>query len=182
MKVMAGVVKPDKGKIEYNGLSTRDITMVLRKPYLLHDTVFRNLVYPLKIRKIKPDKTVIEHYLEIAGLTEYRNEYAPGLSSGEQQKLALIRALIFKPKMIFIDEIFSNMDIESVAFFEDYILKLQNENPITWVFISHQLSTIRRLCEYTFFMSNGSISTSGATEELLTRSDNEELNKFLKFI
>ena len=181
MKLLAGVMMPDSGNIDYEGLVARDITMVMRKPYLLHDTVIRNLVYPLKLRNIKPDPELIEHYLEIAGLQSYRDDYALTLSGGEQQKLSLIRALIFSPKLIFIDEAFSNMDIESVAFFENYILDMQKKEPKTWVIISHQLSNIKRLCEHVFFMSNGEISASGPTDELLSSPENTDLKQYLQY-
>jgi len=182
MKIMAGVEKPDCGIIDYEGLTQRDITMVLRKPYLLHDTVIRNLVYPFKIRRIKPDAELIEHYLEITGLQDYRDEHALGLSGGEQQKLSLARAMIFSPKIIFIDEAFSNMDIESVAFFENYILETQEKNPITWVIISHQLSNIRHLCEFVFFMHNGEVNASGPTGSILTSPDNDKLRQYLQYV
>jgi len=181
MKLMAGLASPESGTIDYENLARQDITMVMRKPYLLHDTVYRNLVYPLKLRKIKPDKDLIEHYLEITGLSNRRDEYAPQLSGGEQQKLALARALIFSPSLIFIDEAFSNMDIESVAFFENYILEEQKKHPRTWVIISHQLSIIKRLCDYVYFMYNGKIAISGATNEVLESSENEKLKQFLKY-
>jgi len=190
MKLMAGVIEPDSGQIDYEGLTPRDITMVLRKPYLLHDTVLRNLEYPLKIRKIKPEPELIEHYLKIAGLVNYRNDYALSLSGGEQQKLALVRAMVFSPKMILIDEAFSNMDIESVAFFERYILDKQeaaraemtSTKPMTWVIISHQLSNIKRLCEEVFFMHNGEIIVSGQTDKILTAPENELLTQYLQYL
>jgi len=182
MKLMAGVARPDSGLIDYEGLTPRDITMALRKPYLLHDTVIRNLVYPLKIRGVKPDPDVVEHFLEITGLQNYRDEYALGLSGGEQQKLALARALIFSPKMIFIDEAFSNMDIESVAFFENYILDIQKTKQMTWVIISHQLSNIKHLCEYVFFMSKGEVKASGPTETVLSSPENAELRQYLQYV
>jgi len=181
IKLMAGVALPDSGSIDYDGLTQREITMVLRKPYLLHDTVFRNLVYPLKLRNIKPDAELIEHYLDITGLSNYRDDYALTLSGGEQQKLSLARALIFSPKLIFIDEAFSNMDIESVAFFENYILDIQKTEPKTWVVISHQLSNIKRLCEHVFFMHDGQIKASGATDELLEAPENDDLKKYLQY-
>jgi len=202
MKLMAGVIEPDSGIIDYEGLEARDITMVMRKPYLLHDTVLRNLEYPLKIRKIKPDPEQIEHFLEIAGLINYRNEYALSLSGGEQQKLALVRAMVFSPKMIFVDEAFSNMDIESVAFFENYILDMHrsslsdasqsmpipisspmtSSSPTTWVIISHQLSNIRRLCEEVIFMHNGEIIVTGQTEQVLSSPENELLTQYLQYL
>ena len=182
MKLMAGVTLPDSGFIDYEGLTPRDITMVMRKPYLLHDSVINNLLYPLRIRKIKADTGLIEHYLEIAGLQDYRDEYALTLSGGEQQKLSLVRALIFSPKLVFIDEAFSNMDIESVAFFENYILDMQKSKPMTWVIISHQLSNIKRLCEFVFFMYNGEVKSSGLAGELLSSPDNAELKQYLQYV
>ena len=182
MKIMAGLLKPDSGHIDCGDLSPRDITMVFRKPYLLHDTVIRNLTYPLSVRKIKPDDAIIEHYLEIAGLKDRRDEYAPGLSGGEQQKLSLIRAMIFSPKLIFVDEGFSNMDIESVAFFEEYILNMQKATPVTWVIISHQLSNIRRLCDYVYFMHDGRIEVSGQMDELLQNPENANLKRYLQYV
>ncbi|MCL2425246.1 MAG: ABC transporter ATP-binding protein [Oscillospiraceae bacterium] len=181
MKLIAGIEKPDSGQIDYEGLTERDMTMVLRKPYLLNDTVIRNLVYPLKLRNIKPDDGLVNHFLEITGLTNLRDEYAHGLSGGEQQKLALARALIFSPKVIFIDEGFSNMDIESVAFFENYILEMQSKKPMTWVIISHQLSNIRRLCEHVFFMHNGEVRASGSTGSLLSDPRDEKLKQYLQY-
>lgn len=181
MKIMAGLLEPDSGRIDYGSLTPLDITMVFRKPYLICDTVLHNLVYPLKIRKIKPDDKLIEHYLEIAGLQDRRNQYAPGLSGGEQQKLALVRAMIFSPKLIFVDEAFSNMDIKSVAFFENYILDMQKIKPITWVMISHQLSSIKRLCDYVYFIHNGQIECHGKPDKLLQNSESTNLKKYLHY-
>ncbi|MCL2853813.1 MAG: ABC transporter ATP-binding protein [Defluviitaleaceae bacterium] len=181
MKLMAGLMKPDGGSINYDGLGPRDITMIFRKPYLLHDSVIRNLIYPLLVRGIKPDEQLLEHYLEISGLGEYRRQYAPGLSGGQQQKLSLVRAMIFSPKLIFADEAFSNMDIESVAFFENYILDRQKHNPATWVIVSHQLSNIRRLCDYVYFMYNGRVEAEGSTEDMLYRPGSDNLKRYLQF-
>ena len=181
MKLMAGLIKPDGGDIDYEGLGPRDITMVFRKPYLLHDTVIRNLTYPLDLRGIKPDERLVEHCLEISGLLEHRQKYAPGLSGGQQQKLSLVRALIFAPKLIFADEAFSNMDIESVAFFEDYILNRQAGQPAAWVIVSHQLSNIRRLCDYVYFMYNGSVEVEGPAQDILLRPENDNLKRYLNY-
>ena len=180
LKLMAGLTKPDGGGIDYEGLAPRDITMVFRKPYLLHDTVIRNLTYPLDLRGIKPDGRLIDHYLEISGLREHSHKYAPGLSGGQQQKLSLVRALIFSPKLIFADEAFSNMDIESVAFFENYILNRQKSEPAAWVIVSHQLSNIRRLCDYVYFMYNGIVEVEGPTEDILLRPVNGNLKRYLQ--
>ncbi|MDR2589398.1 MAG: ABC transporter ATP-binding protein [Oscillospiraceae bacterium] len=179
MKIMAGIIKPDRGTIDNEGLTSRDITMIFRKPYLLHDTVLKNLLYPLKIRNIKPDNNEIEMLLNMAGLENLTNKYALTLSGGEQQKLAMIRAFIFKPKLAFIDEGFSNMDIESVALFEQYIQKTKDT---TWVLISHQISAIKRICTNIFFMSKGEIKAKGETIELLNNPQIKELKEYLQYM
>jgi len=117
----------------------------------------------------------------MAGLETLRNQYAPSLSSGEQQKLSLIRAFIFSPQVILIDEAFSNMDIESVTIFEEHILKLQQEKPITWFIISHQLSNIRHLCDVVYFLHRGNMEVHGTVDEVLFNPENLHLKKYLHY-
>jgi len=181
MKLFAGLIKADGGVIDYEGLTQRDITMVPRKPYFLHDSVYRNLIYPLTLRGIKPDKELVDNYLETAGLQNKRRQYAPSLSSGEQQKLSLARALIFSPKIIMADEAFSNLDIESAGLFERIILDRQKSEPAVWLITSHQLSHISRLCSHTFFMYNGKIETMGTTSDILFKPVNLQLKKYLQY-
>jgi len=182
MKLMAGVLPADSGSIDYEGLTAQDITMIFRKPYLMHESVLKNILYPLKIRNIKPDMEYIGHLLEISGLQDLQNEYALTLSGGEQQKLSLIRAIVFSPKLIFIDEGFSNMDIESVCMFEEFILDMQKTQKLTWVITSHQLSVIKRLCNHVFFMHNGSIKAQGSVEEILQSPNLPELKQYLQHV
>lgn len=180
IKLLAALMPPDGGSIDYEGLTGRDITMLPRKPYLLHDTVYENLVYPLKLRKLKPDRDAVEYWLELAGLAVKRKQYAPSLSGGEQQKLALVRALIFSPKLLLLDEGMSNLDIESCFQFEDIIMQRQESAPATWLIVSHRLSRIERLCEYVFFMDNGKITARGGTEEILSRPQSPALIRYLR--
>ncbi|MCL1854652.1 MAG: ABC transporter ATP-binding protein [Clostridia bacterium] len=182
MKLMAGLLKPEAGAIDYEGLTQRDITMAPRKPYFLHDSVYRNLTYPLALRGIKADPARVDHYLEVIGLKDRRNQYAPSLSTGEQQKLSVARALIFSPSLILIDEAFSNLDIESMDRFERFILDRQRDRPATWVVVSHQLSIIQRLCSHLFFMEGGTVEAEGPAEELLTHPQNPLLKRYLTHV
>ena len=180
IKMLAGLLPPDGGSIDYEGLTQRDITMVSKTPYLLHDSVYENLVYPLKIRHRKINEETVEYYLTLAGLADKRKQYARSLSGGEQQKLALARALIFEPKLILLDEGMSNLDIESGLQFEAMILQHQKTTPITWLIVSHRLSHIKRLCDCIFFMEKGKVAVSGSTEEMLTRPQDAALLWYLQ--
>jgi len=155
MKIIAKIIEADSGYIDYEGLTARDITMVFRNSYMMRDTVLKNVLYPLVLRKIKPDMQKVEYFLEIADLQNSREKYAPGLSGGQQQKLALIRAMIFSPKLVLIDEAFSNLDRESVDVFTQLILERHRLESTTFIICSHQPSQIERLCSHVFTMENG---------------------------
>ena len=89
--------------------------MMSQRPYLMDTTVYKNLIYPLQIRKIRPEEERVDELLEKAGLLAQKKQYARSLSSGERQKLSFLRAVIFRPRIILIDETFSNLDPESEA-------------------------------------------------------------------
>ncbi len=69
-KLIQGILVPDGGRIDYEGLTPRDITMTTQRPYLLHDTVYQNPIYPLKIRGIRPDEAKMDAWLERCGLLQ----------------------------------------------------------------------------------------------------------------
>lgn len=147
---------------------------------MLHSSVYQNLVYPLKLRGIKPDNALIAECLAAIGFNDGRKRYAPALSSGEQQMLALMRALIFDPKLILIDEALSNLDIGSVNMFEALFKRWQEEKPAAWLIVSHNLSHIRRLCGRVSFMQGGVIAAEGDAEQMLASPSDTELVKYLR--
>jgi len=178
-KIMAGLMEADRGGIDSGGLSFRDITLLSRKPYMMDDTVFNNLVYPLKLRNIEPDPLVVAEYLEKMGLGGREKLKARFLSGGEQQKLAFLRALIFRPRLIIADEAMTALDIDSLDLFEKMILDEQEKDPISWIIISHQMSHIRRLASYVFFLYRGRLEAEGSLEEILAQSSNPHLRQYL---
>lgn len=178
-KLIMDIISPDTGRIEYEGLKLTDITMTSQRPYLLHDTVYANLVYPLKIRGRKPQEERIREMLAMFDLQDKAKQYARSLSSGEQQKLSMLRAMIFEPKLLIIDETLSNMDPESVDKFEMMILDIQKKKPVTWVLISHRLSHLYRLCDRLHFFSQGRVIASGTGNEILFESSEPEIRRFM---
>jgi ABC-type multidrug transport system ATPase subunit len=177
-KLVMDLIPRDEGIIDLGNLSRQDITMLPQKPYMIDDSVYNNLVYPLKIRNIKPDAAVCEDCLRKIGLYERQKQKAKSLSSGEQQKLGFMRALIFNPKLIIVDEALTDLDIDSLDMVEHRIL--ERREPVIWLIISHQLPHIKRLCEYIFFMANGKLEAHGSAEEILSRSNNPHVQRYLK--
>lgn len=155
LKTAAGILKPDKGSIDYEGVTSREITMMFQRPYLMDTSVYQNLIYPLTIRKIKPDEAEVDRMLEKVGLLGQKKQYAKSLSSGERQKLSFLRALIFHPKLIMVDETLSNLDPESEELFEEMILEVQKKEPVTWLIVNHQLDHINQICDQIHHMEKG---------------------------
>jgi len=178
-KLIMDIISPDSGEIDYGGLNLRDITMTSQRPYLLHDTVYANLVYPLKIRGRKPSREHVRELLARFDLEDKAKQYARSLSSGEQQKLSMLRAMIFEPRLLIIDETLSNMDPESVDKFEEMILDVQKKEPVTWIIISHRLSHLYRLCDRLHFFYQGRVIASGTGDEILFESGEPEIRRFM---
>ena len=179
-KLLLDLIPAEEGQIDWNGLKQTDITMTSQRPYLLKGTVYDNIIYPLKLRKITPDETFIKECLQRFGLLDKKDQYALSLSSGERQKLSLIRAFIFNPRFVIIDETFANLDFESVKTFEEFILENQKKVNSTFIIISHQLPQLQRLCDKLHFMEKGKIIESGDTKELLNNSSNQKVRDYLK--
>jgi len=179
-KIMAGLLVPDEGKIDTEGLNEKDITFLSRKPYMMDDTVYNNLMYPLQVRGIKPDSYTTALFLSKMNFTNRSKQRAKSLSGGEQQKLAFLRAIIFKPKFIIADEAMTAMDMDSLDYFEKTIKEEQEREKSIWIIISHQMPHIRRICDSVFFMYDGKMEIEGNVQEIFTGSANPHLRKYLR--
>ena len=159
LKLIMGIVRPDCGTIDYEGPGPRDITLTSQRPYLMHASVYDNIVYPLKIREIKVVESEIDVLLERAGLMEQKRQYAPSLSSGERQKLSFLRAIVFRPAMVMMDETLSNLDADSERIFREMILERHREDGSTWLIVSHQWDRMNSLFDEVHIMEKGKIIT-----------------------
>ena len=177
-KLISGTMPAAVSKIDFAGLSDKDITMTSQRPYMTLDSVYHNLIFPLKLRKINPNPNEVDRLLKLCGLSDKSKESARSLSQGQQQKLSLARAFIMKPKLIIIDECLSSLDPDSLTLFESEILRIQAEHPVTWIIVSHQLSYIQRLCDTVHFMTKGTMRVSGTFDELISRTDNTDLKNY----
>ena len=162
LKLIMGILEPDRGRIDLEGMDRRAMTMMSQRPYLLTGSVYDNIVYPLKLRRIKPDEAKINELLERTGLLAQKNQYARSLSSGERQKLSFIRAIIFRPEFIIMDETLSNLDPESERVIVEIIKEIQQMRPVTWLMVSHGQDVREELCDIIHYMEKGRI-----TDELI---------------
>ena len=157
LKLIMGTIEPDSGSIDFEGLKPSDITMMSQRPYLMHKNVYDNIVYPLKIRGAKIDEKEINGLLGRTGLLDIKDQYAGSLSSGERQKLSFLRAIVFRPKMILMDETLSNLDADSGKLFREMIQERHREDGSTWLIVSHQWDEMNDLFDEVHHMEKGRI-------------------------
>ncbi len=155
LKLVMGILDPDSGYIDYEGIKAKEMTMMPQRPYLMRTSVYNNLIYPLRIRGIRPEEEKMDELLKRAGLLGQKRQYARSLSSGEKQKLSFLRAMVFEPRLIIMDETLANLDPESEKLFKELISMRQEREPATWLIVNHQWDHVNRLFDVVHYMEKG---------------------------
>lgn len=117
-------------------------------------------------------------YVELNDIERIYNSYPHELSGGQRQRVMLAAALICEPKLLIADEITTALDATVQSAIIDLLIRLNRENGIGILFISHNLALVRKLCSRVVVMKKGRIVESGNTEEIY-RNPKEEYTKEL---
>lgn len=131
---------------------------VFQSPVMLHRSVRDNLAYPLMLRGT-PKSTAAKRaavWAERVGLAAALDRAAPSLSGGEKQKLALARALICDPEIVFLDEPCANLDGQSTREIEA-ILQVAQAQGTRIVMSTHDIGQAKRLAEDVIFVMHGQV-------------------------
>ncbi len=153
LRIMALLINPQRGVIQFPCLTARDadqlrkqVTYVEQSPYLFQGTVSDNLAFGLKLRGVARQEQIrrIGLTLSIVGLEGFEQRKAKELSSGETQRAALARALVFKPDLLLLDEPTANIDVNSRPAFEGLLARLPKYG-VTVVFSTHDRFQAQRV-------------------------------------
>ncbi len=147
LSVIAGLEEKSEGEIyiekeKVEGLSSK-IGYMLQKDCLLEwRTIYSNIMLGLEIKKIKNKENIeyAENLLKKYGLYEFKDKFPNQLSGGMRQRVALIRTLAIKPKILLLDEAFSALDYQTrIKVTVDIYQILKSEN-ITTIMVTHDIS------------------------------------------
>ena len=151
--------------------------MVFKKPTLLRRTVWSNLIFVDSLdKKVEPAKC--KSILKMVGLEHLINHPAQLLSGGEQQRLALARALITKPDLLLLDEPTANLDPTSISVIED-IVKNANDSNVKVIFVTHDIRQARRLGSDIIFFHNGQVTEHTDAKIFFEKPISREAQAFL---
>ena len=159
LRVMHGIERVTDGAVKWQHDDPSQHAFVFQSPIVLRRSVTENLAYPLRLIKTpKPEiAKAVDYWLDRIGLSENRNSPATRLSGGERQKLAIARALIRKPQVLFLDEPTSGLDPMGIKMLRDLILRLNGEFGMTIFMNTHLISEIARTCSSIGVLSHGGL-------------------------
>ena len=195
------LVRPTSGSVEFleqdlTQLSTsavrqfrRQMQMVFQDPLACLNPLMKvgtSITEPLLIHELASPaqaKVQVEKMLERVGLTpvaDYYQRYPADLSGGQQQRVAIARALITQPQLLICDEPVSMLDASVQARVLALMRVLKEEFNLTYLFITHDLSVARFLCNRIAVMNAGQIVECGSTNEIFNHPQHAYTQKLLQ--
>ena len=121
------------------------------------------------LKKVGPrDKKIVENLIDLVGLRHLAKRPIGHLSGGEQQKVAIARALAQEPKILLLDEPTANLDLPAQKGIMDLVEKIYSERHLTILLVMHELTHLPRGCKQMVLMKEGKILFSGKTEDVLS--------------
>ena len=153
---------------------------VFQSPIMMRRTALDNVAYPLMTHGVskKDARTQAGEWLERVGLADSAEKQATVLSGGERQKLALARALIRKPEILFLDEPCANLDGRATREFETLLLQAFS-NGTRVVMSTHDIGQARRLAEDVWFIHYGHILEQTPAAEFFAAPKSSEARAFI---
>jgi ABC-type microcin C transport system duplicated ATPase subunit YejF len=136
------------------------------------------LVHEPSLSGKQRDKRACEALEEVGLDPIMRNRYPHEFSGGQRQRIAIARAMILKPKVVVLDEPTSALDRSVQKQIVELLRKLQKDNDLSYLFISHDLAVVRAMADYLIVMKQGKIVEEGATDAIFD-NPREEYTKTL---
>ena len=188
--------KPTGGKVIVNG---KDLTKLSEKELrkerqnigmifqhfnlLMQRNVLGNVCFPMEIAGIKKNEAKKRSYelLKIVGLEDKAAAYPAQLSGGQQQRVAIARVLANNPDILLCDEATSALDPQTTKSILELLKKINREEGITIVIITHSMSVVKEICNNVAVLENGVAVEIEKTEELF-KNPKTDIAKKLVYI
>jgi iron(III) transport system ATP-binding protein len=182
LRCLAGLETPDAGLISIDGTPVFDAMRgievaperrglgIVFQSYAVwpHMTVMENVAFPLKVRGVPMAERIerSSRILDMVGLRGFEDRSATLVSGGQQQRIALARALVHEPRLVLFDEALSNLDSRLRQQMRMELRLLQERLGFTAIYVTHDQAEAFGLADTVILMNNGAIETSGPAREV----------------
>lgn len=193
LRIISGLVKKSGGSVLLDGREAdkpnREKGMVFQNfslfPWL---TVSENILFGLELGKstsISEKENILDHYLEMTGLRDFKDAYPKNLSGGMQQRVAIARALANTPKILLMDEPFGSLDSQTRSQMQELLTKIWEKEKMTVLFVTHDVSEAVFLSNKVIVLSERPARIKKIVDVPFKRPRNHELKKdktFFEFV
>ena len=193
LRLVAGLESPDEGSVVIGGVEVssptqmvaphkRGLSMIFQDLALWpHMTVSEHIKFVLKKDELSREDLESEAhgFQEDVNLNGYQNRYPHELSGGEQQRLAIARALASKPTYLLMDEPFSNLDVILKDELQVLIRKLRDRHEMGIIYVTHNTEEALILADRIAVMNEGRLEQIDSKEKILSHPKNEFVRRLL---
>lgn len=194
-RVLCGLLKPDSGNVLINDIPVyasksgrrelqnklsivfQDYTTSANPRFRVRDILKEGLYVRQRKERMRLDqKKEIDKLLELVGLSsDFAERFPHELSGGQLQRVCIARAIACNPQIILFDEAISSLDAHTQVQIMDLLLELKEKLSLTYIFITHDLTSITYLCDDVLFLYQGHV-----TEHLSVKRINETKDTYAK--
>lgn len=166
----------DESRGRFLPLSQRPVGYVFQEPRLFpHLSVLANLTYGFKRVKREHRRVTVDQVVEVLGLSALLARSPGKLSGGEQQRVAIGRALLTSPRLLLMDEPLSSLDPQRKAEILPFIQDLYGRVGVPIIYVSHSVQEILQLANRLVLLKDGHIVSAGSIQEIFGRLESRGL-------
>ncbi len=192
LRLLAGLEKLNEGCIYINGKIVSEENKIIVAPYERnigfifqdlalwpHFTVYQNIEFGLKQKKIADYKSIIMQMMNEFGITDLKNNFTYQLSGGQQQLVALVRSMVLQPKLLLMDEPLANLDVKLKTKMRKLIKQLVEEKNISILYVTHDHKEAMEMSDKIMLLNEGAIAFNGTPEQCFL-SNNTFVKEFME--
>lgn len=184
LRLLHGAARLTGGSIEWacdETLARTQQGFVFQRPVMLRRSVLDNIMYPLRVHGMEKTqaRAQAEEWAQRVGLDKMLGRMAPNLSGGEQQKLALARAMITQPQVLFLDEPTAALDGRATREVEA-ILRAARASGTQLILSTHDMGQARRLADEVLFLLHGQVTEHSPARAFFDAPKTAQARAFLR--
>lgn len=189
LKILAGIIEDFKGNIYFNKKDVTQLSLKNRKFILMfqddelfpHMTIFDNVAFGLKMENKSKDfiEKEVDKYLKLVELSDHKDKYPSQLSGGEKQRIALVRSLIVRPKMLLLDEPFTALDSTLRENLRRETFKIIRNENIPTIFVTHDINEAVEVADKLAILSKGKFVAYDSPRNIFENPSNLSTASFI---